>query len=115
MDDAATVIAEKYRALSGVLNETSLRLWAAVEARSLGHGGVTTVSRAVGLSRTTIYAGLSELESGNSPSSLEKTGEVSPRVRAPGGGRKKLVEKDASLLRDLDALVDPASRGDPMS
>ena len=115
MDDVATVIAEKYRALSGVLNETSLRLWAAVEARSLGHGGVSTVSRAVGLSRTTIYAGLSELESGKPPSSLEKTGEVSPRVRAPGGGRKKLVEKDASLLRDLDALVDPASRGDPMS
>ena len=46
---------------------------------------------------------------------MKKTGEVSPRVRAPGGGRKKLVEKDASLLRDLAALVDPASRGDPMS
>ncbi len=59
MDDVATVIAEKYRALSGVLNETSLRLWAAVEARSLGHGGISTVSRAVDLSRTTIYAGLS--------------------------------------------------------
>ena len=51
MDDVATVIAEKHRALSGVLNEASLRLWAAVEARSLGHGGVSTVSRAVGLSR----------------------------------------------------------------
>lgn len=64
MEDIATVIAEKYRTLSGVLNETTLRLWAAVEARSLGHGGVSTVSRAIGLSRTTVYAGLSELASG---------------------------------------------------
>ena len=67
MGDASTVIAEKYRALSGEMNETSLRLWAAVEARSLGHGGVSAVSRAVGLSRTTIYAGLTEFESGNPP------------------------------------------------
>ena len=115
MDDVATVIAEKHRALSGVLNEASLRLWAAVEARSLGHGGVSTVSRAVGLSRTTIYAGLSELESGKCPSPSEEVAERPPRVRAPGGGRKKLVDKDASLLRDLDALVDPVTRGDPMS
>ena len=115
MDDVATVIAEKYRALSGVLNETSLRLWAAVEARSLGHGGVSTVSRAVGLSRTTIYAGLSEIESGKRPVSSEEVAGHPPRVRAPGGGRKKLVDKDALLLQDLDALVDPVTRGDPMS
>ena len=115
MDDVATVIAEKYRALSGVLNETSLRLWAAVEARSLGHGGVSTVSRAVGLSRTTIYAGLSELDSGTCPAPSEEVTGCPPRVRAPGGGRKKLVDKDESLLRDLDVLVDPVSRGDPMS
>jgi transposase len=114
MDDVATGIAEKYRALSAVLNETTLRLWAAVEARSLGRGGVSTVSRAVGLSRTTIYAGLSELESGK-PGSSEKAEGHFQRIRSPGGGRKKLVEKDASLLRDLDALVDPVTRGDPMS
>ena len=115
MDDVATVIAEKYRALSGVLNEKSLRLWAAVEARSLGHGGVSTVSRAVGLSRTTIHAGLSELESRKLSAPPEKVGGLPTRMRSPGGGRKKLVDKDESLLRDLDALVDPVSRGDPMS
>ena len=64
MEDIATGIADKYRTLSGVLNETTLRLWAAVEARSLGHGDVSTVARAIGLSRTTVYAGLSELASG---------------------------------------------------
>ena len=115
MDDNTTVIAEKYRALSEVLNERTLRLWAAVEARSLGHGGVSTVSRAIGLSRTTLYAGLAELEAGTSKPSPEKEERIPSRTRASGGGRKKLFEKDASLLRDLDALVDPVTRGDPMS
>ncbi len=54
MDDVATVIAEKYRALSGVLNESTLRLQAAVEARGLGRGGVSLVYRAAGFSRTTL-------------------------------------------------------------
>ena len=115
MDDKTTVIAEKYRALAGVLTESSLRLWAAVEAQSLGHGGVSTVARAIGLSRTTIYAGLSELASPPSPSAPTHEGGSSRRIRAHGGGRKRLVEKDEGLLRDLDALLDPVSRGDPMS
>ena len=63
------------------------------------------------MSRTTIYAGLAELKVALSASQQE-----SPvRIRAAGGGRKKLTEKDAHLLRDLDALVEPTSRGDPMS
>ena len=115
MEDIATVIADKYRALSGVLDETTLRLWAAVEARSLGHGGVSTVARAIGLSRTTVYAGLSELASGEIKSAQVQVEGQARRIRAPGGGRKKLVEKDDSLLRDLDVLVDPVSRGNPMS
>ena len=115
IDDIATVIAEKYHALSGVLNESTLRLWAAVEARSLGHGGVSTVASAIGLSRTTLYAGLSELASRQTRSTLEQEEGPVRRIRASGGGRKKLIEKDDSLLRDLDALVDPVSRGDPMS
>ena len=59
----AKVIEDKYRALMGRLDEATLRLWAAVEARSLARGGVSTVAKATGLSRTTIYAGLKELES----------------------------------------------------
>ena len=55
------MIEEKFQALSGRLDEATLRLWAAVEARALGHGGVSTVASAVGMSRTTIYAGLREL------------------------------------------------------
>lgn len=112
MGDMAT-IASKYQALSGRLDEATLRVWAATEARSLGRGGVSTVARAIGMSRTTIYTGLAELKTTAQP--LPGKGEGSLRVRAAGGGRKKLTDKDASLLRDLDALVEPTSRGDPMS
>ena len=66
-----------------------------------------------GLFRTMIYAGLSEIESGKRLVSSEEVAGHPPRVRAPGGGRKKLVDKDALLLQDLDALVDPVTRGDP--
>ena len=68
------------------------------------------------MSRTTIHAGLSELRSAavQTQAPMSKT-HVRPRVRATGGGRKKLADKDASLLSDLDALVEPTLRGDPMS
>ncbi len=93
------------------MDEATLLLWAATEARSLGHGGVSTVAKATGMSRTTIYAGLAELKA-----ALPMIQQQIPvRVRAAGGGRKKLTAKDANLLRDLDALVEPTSRGDPMS
>ena len=62
MSDVGT-IEDKYRALAGRLDEAMLRLWAAVEARTLGRGGVSTVAKATGLSRTTIYSGLKDLES----------------------------------------------------
>jgi hypothetical protein len=108
--DATASVEAKYKALSGRLNEATLRLWAAVEARSLGRGGVTTVAEASGLSRTTIYAGLRELEVAPG-----KPASAGGRIRAPGGGRKRLADKDPTLLRDLDALVEPSTRGDPQS
>jgi len=120
MDEVQTVEA-KYRALSSRLDEATLRLWAAAEARSLGRGGVTLVSKATGLSRTTVYAGLAEVEKAGKKASRRSSkvaaslGAVPKRIRAPGGGRKRLTEINASLLADLDALVEPLSRGDPMS
>ena len=93
-----------------------MRVWAAVEARSLGRGGVSLVAKAAGISRTTIHAGLSELKAGALlASGLPDKPAARSRVRVAGGGRKKLTDKDASLLGDLDALVEPTSRGDPMS
>ena len=104
-------IEAKYQALCGRLDEAALSLWAATEARSLGRGGVRLVAKATGLSRTTIHAGLREL---NAPVSAGEQG-VQLRARAVGGGGKKLIDKDASLLSDVDALVEPTTRGDPMS
>jgi len=105
--DIVLVIKEKHQALLPLLDEHSRRIWAAVEAKAIGHGGQTLVSKATGLSRHTIYAGFRE---------LEQSGEVQAiSIRRKGGGRKKLIDVDSSILKDLDSLVEPDSRGDPQS
>jgi hypothetical protein len=103
-------IRQKYRMLGRVLNEQTRRLWAAAEAQAIGWGGVVQVSEATGLSRPRIVRGLRELEKqdGTDPG-------IGNRIRRPGGGGKRLTDKDITLLPDLDALVDPTTRGDPMS
>jgi len=106
----------KYKILSDRLDERSLRLCLASDAMALGYGGISRVARAAGVSRTTIHAGLRELRSPPDrkiPEPEVKAGKR--RVRRPGGGRKALAESDPSLLEDLDRLLDPATRGDPMS
>jgi transposase len=99
-------VAHKWELLSPHLNERQRRLWAGVEARSLGRGGITAVAKATGMSRSTVQVAVSELASG---------APVSERVRRPGAGRKALVETDPGLLKALDDLVEPTARGDPMS
>jgi transposase len=100
---------EKYRAMSEVLDERGLRVWAAAEARSLPYGGISLVAQATGLSRTTIHAGLRELEKGR-----RKT--LPPgRSRRAGGGRKPLTFHNPDLLQALEKLVEPTTRGDPES
>lgn len=110
--EVEVTIQDKYEQLAPYLNETSLRIWAAVEALSLGHGGITSVSRATGLSRTTIHAGITELEQSES---AEFTLEDYGVVRRQGGGRKSVTENDPTLLENLERLVEPGSRGDPQS
>jgi transposase len=106
------IVRRKYLSLDPLLNERLRRLWAAAEAREIGWGGVTTVALATGLSQTTIAVGLRELRAGVAGG--ETAGEQQ-RVRRPGGGRKPLVEHDTRLLKVLEALVDPVTRGDPQS
>jgi hypothetical protein len=103
------MLAEKYQRLKRHLNEKALRLCAAADAVCLGRGGITAIARASGLARNTIYAGIDELEEGGG------MGGGAERIRRPGAGRKPLTQTDGGLLRSLDRLVDPVTRGDPMS
>ena len=109
--DEQLLIAQKYEALSGVMDEQMRRLWAATEARALGYGGVSIVARAVGITRPTIAAGLKEI------AGPRQAGQAPPkrRIRRAGAGRPRVVDRDPALVPALEALVEPATRGDPVS
>jgi hypothetical protein len=113
MRDANTIegIRRKFFALSPVMDERMRRQWAASEAMALGWGGVAAVAEATGLAWNTIKAGMRELEQrAEHPDELTEE-----RVRGCGGGRKRLMDTDPQLLKALEALVDPATRGHPES
>ncbi len=103
--DTDAMLAEKVATLFPHLNEKQRRLCAAAEARALGHGGISRVARASGLSRPTIYQGLRDLADAPTPD----------RVRRPGAGRPPIQDRDPALPAALDALVEPTTRGDPAS
>ncbi len=111
MDDDESKIAEKYEALRGVMDEQMRRLWAASEARALGYGGVSIVARAVGLTRPTITAGLKELGDARQLVSIA----LKHRVRRRGAGRTRVTDCAVWLRPALEELVEPATRGHPMS
>ena len=87
------------------LDERQRRVLAGSVARVLGRGGIVAVAEANGMSRSTVQGAVAQIDEGI---------EVSARVRAEGGGRPRLVDKDLTLLSDLDSLVEPETRGDPM-
>src|SRR5258708_4662168 len=97
----------KFIALAAELDERGCRRWAAVEARSLGRGGITTVAAAIGMSDRTIRTGLKEL---NDPDPLP-----SHRQRRVGGGRKSHRIEQPGLVAALDRMIDPTTRGTPTS
>jgi len=104
-------VREKYEALRNIFDERTRRLWAAAEARSLPYGGISVVASVTGLSRTTIIAGIKELQKLSPlPDLVGKS-----RIRRRGGGRKSLIDNDISLEHDLELLVEPLTRGDPGS
>ena len=102
-------IQEKFNILTGCFDERTRRLWAAVEANELGHGGVQALSRITGLARQTITDGLQEIAS---PDSAKKP--LNDRVRRPGGGRKKITETRPEIIPALEDLLEPSVSGDPM-
>lgn len=100
-------IRQRYFDLADTLDERQRRLWAAVEAKALGYGGVSLVAKATGVSRRAIHFALAELESADAP--------PAGMVRRPGAGRKPLVRLQPKLPAALEALVEPESCGDPQS
>jgi hypothetical protein len=109
-DKASTLAAlkAKYQKLSPWLNEYSRRYWAATEAESLGYGGMAAVGQATGLALNTIGRGVKDLAH-----SLPAA-RPAERQRQPGGGRKPLTVHGPQLLRALEVLVEPYTRGDPV-
>ncbi len=107
------MLQRKYELLRPRLDEATIRLCAAADAMVLGRGGPSLVAKASGLSRTTIYAGLSDLDQSTVPSVVPPR--TAGRIRRPGGGRKRFADTNPDLLRALDRLVDPITRGDPES
>jgi len=105
-----TIIRRKFKALVPEMNERGRRQWAASEARELGYGGISLVSRATGISRPTIAAGLRELELPKRKREQEAT-----RIRKPGAGRPRITQRDPDLLQALEVLIEPLTRGDPES
>ena len=103
------LLATKYEQIKSVLNERSRRIWAATEAMVIGHGGISTLMKATSLSRNAIKHGMDDLAAGAS------LNEGDGRIRRKGGGRKRLEELDPTLLKELEALVSPETRGDPES
>ena len=112
MQDAQVIarIRNKFQALRPEMDERLRRQWAAAEARDLGRGGISAVTQATGMSRTTITVGLRELKLPEQQRALEAS-----RVRRPGGGRRPLTVSDPGLVAALEALIEPTTRGDPES
>jgi hypothetical protein len=102
-----TGIKKRFSVLNRLLDERSRRLVAGAESLALARGGISAVSRATGISRPVIRQGIAELK--NPKTALRG------RVRRPGGGRKRVAERDTAVVRDLEKLVEPVTRGDPES
>ena len=103
-------VRRKYKSLVPEMNERSRRQWAASEALELGYGGISLVSKATGISRPTISAGLRELKLPTRQRERQAT-----HIRKPGAGRPRITVQDPDLLRALEGLIEPLTRGDPES
>ena len=108
MGDEET-IGRRFKLIEGHLDERLRRLVAAAEAEAVGFGGASRVARATGVSRRAIRVGAEELKE-----RPPLTGRH-PRIRRPGGGRKRTVETDPTLKTDLERLIEPVTRGDRKS
>jgi Rhodopirellula transposase DDE domain len=98
-------LSQMFATVMPLLDERQRRALAGAQARALGRGGIAMVARTASMSRSTVQKAVSEVDSGV---------EVDAPVRRAGAGRKRLIDKDPELLLNLDDLVEPEARGDPM-
>ena len=103
------MIKQRYSLISPFLDERQRRLYLAAEAKVIGYGGVSTVSRMTGVSRSAISAGYDDYDQ------AKEKGLSPGRIRREGGGRKRTAATDVTLKTDLEALIEPVTRGDPES
>ena len=102
---AEKAIRRRFRLIAPHLDERLRRLVAATEVAGAGVGGVSAVARATGVSRRAIRAGTKELKARGAAA-------LAPgRIRRPGGGRKRTIDQDPTLLTDLEQLIEPTTRG----
>ena len=113
MRDMRDQIRMKWEGLAPTMDERQQRLWLGAEAEALGYGGVTIVTEATGISHKRIVAGKRDLARLRKHPPAESPREQ--RIRRPGAGRPRSEERDPELVAALDALIDPTTRGDPMS
>ena len=109
--DIEAAIRERFQSIEWALNERLRRLYAAAEAKAIGHGGITLVQKATGVARGSIQQGMKEL----SQRSELSEDDSSRRIRRAGGGRKASVKNDEELQAALERLIEPVTRGDPES
>ena len=107
MADLAESVGRRYALVRPHLSELQRRLWLGAEAAELGSASVSVVAAATGVAADTVRRGRRE--------AVEGTVLAAGRSRGPGGGRKRAESHDDSLAADFDALIDPVTRGDPMS
>ena len=109
-----TEISKKFKPLVNIFNERQLRLWAATEARAIGHGGISTLAKVTGLSEKTISRGIAEISKPGRKSN-ESLNLTSDQSRKSGAGRKLITDIYPDIMEKLAFLVSPATRGDPES
>lgn len=98
-------LGEMFATVMPLLDERQRRVLAGAQARLFGRGGIAIVARSAGVARSTVQKAVGEIGVGV---------DVDAPVRRAGAGRKRLIDKDPNLLVDLDDLVEPGARGDPM-
>jgi len=103
------VVRAKYGMIQPFLDERARRAWAANEANAFGEGGIRAVAEALGMSAATVIAGRRELKA-----AIEGEVILPGRQRRMGGGRKSKISQQPALVKAIEEIVDPATRGDPM-